>query len=267
VRDDFLSGTSGQVYGRRATARALAADALADAWALATLRGPRLDRAARALPRRRVLVLAIERPDVPNVLDLARAELLRSRHDVHVETTSAGAQGKFENLDDLLERHPTTRSDWLLVVDDDVVLPHAFLDRFLFLAERFGLRLAQPAHRARSHGAWAVARRRPRSVVRETAFVEIGPVFGFQADTFGTLLPFPRLRAGWGLDLHWSALARDRGWRLGVVDATPIRHGLRRIASSYDRGEAIEEARRFLADRPYTPAADAQRTLTTHRSW
>ena len=34
------------------------------------------------------------------------------------------------------------------MVDDDVVLPRGFLDRFLFLAERFGLQLAQPAHRA-----------------------------------------------------------------------------------------------------------------------
>ena len=41
----------------------------------------------------------------------------------------------------------------------------------------------------------------------------------------------------------------------------PVRHGLRRIASSYDRGTAIAEAREFLAGRPYTRAGDAQRTL------
>ena len=66
--------------------------------------------------------------------------------------------------------------DWLLVVDDDVVLPRGFLDEFVFLAERFDLSLAQPAHRHRSHAAWEVTRRRPFSVVRETGFVEIGPV-------------------------------------------------------------------------------------------
>ena len=37
-------------------------------------------------------------------------------------------------------------------------------------------------------------------------------------------MPFPPLRMGWGLDSHWAALARENGWRLGVVDATPIRH-------------------------------------------
>jgi hypothetical protein len=104
-------------------------------------------------------------------------------------------------------------------------------------------------------------------VVRETRFVEIGPVCGLHSRTFETLLPFPPLRAGWGLDAHWSAVAGKRGWRLGILDAVPIRHGLRRIASSYSRDAAVAEARTFLADRPYTTAREAQRTLATHRDW
>jgi hypothetical protein len=39
------------------------------------------------------------------------------------------------------------------------------------------------------------------------------------------------------------------------------------VAASYDREAAIDEARTFLAGRPYTPAAEAARTLTEHRSW
>jgi hypothetical protein len=42
---------------------------------------------------------------------------------------------------------------------------------------------------------------------------------------------------------------------------------MRRTASSYSSQDAVDEARRFLADRPYVSAADAQRTLVTHRSW
>jgi hypothetical protein len=152
-------------------------------------------------------------------------------------------------------------------VDDDVRLPPGFLDAFLFLVERFELRLAQPAHRRRSHAAWQVTRRRAGSVVRETTCVEIGPLVAFHQAAFGALLPFPELRAGWGLDAHWSAIARERGWRIGIVDATPIRHGLRRIAVSYDRQEAIAEGRRFLAGKPYVRAGEAQRTLRSHRTW
>ena len=220
-----------------------------------------------AWPRRRVLVLAVERENAPNMLAAARAELLSSRHEVRFESVAVAGRGKFENLDLLLERVPLDGFDWLLVLDDDVALPRGFLDAFVFLAERFDLAMAQPAHRWRSHAAWNVTRRRPFSLVRETAFVEIGPLCALRADTFGTLLPFPPLRFGWGLDAHWSALARSRGWRQGVIDATPIQHGLRRIASSYDPADAIDEGREFLADRPYTPAAEANRTLVTHRNW
>ena len=265
--EDFASGTSGQVWGIRATTKALVADALDDAVALAQLQRPRLRRAAARAPRRRVLALAIERTDVPNLLEEARAELTRSRHEVRFVSAPAGTSGKFENLNRLLEHDPPTDADWLLVIDDDVALPGGFLDAFVFLAERFDFQIAQPAHRHRSHAAWRVTRRRRGCVARETAYVEIGPVTAFHRSTFQTLLPFPALRFGWGLDLHWSALARDHGWREGIIDATPIRHGLRRIAASYDRGDAVAEARTFLAGRPYTSARDAQRTLARHRSW
>jgi hypothetical protein len=265
--DDFLSGTSGHVAGIRATVRAIALDALADARSQSSAR--RLDAPARDSPARDVLVLSVERTDVPNILAEARAELAASHHRVTFASTSDAAKGKFENLNALLAAHlrSDARPDWLLVLDDDVRLPSGFLDRFLFLAERFGLRLAQPAHRFLSHAGWPVTRRVPGSVARETAFVEIGPVTAFSATTFDALLPFPPLRAGWGLDAHWSALARERGWRIGVIDATPIAHRLRPVAAAYDRTDAIAEARAFLADRAYTPASEAARTLVSHTTW
>jgi hypothetical protein len=232
------------------------------------LEPPRLARAAAsAPPRRRVLAIGIEREDRPNLMAAARAELARSRHDVELATSGVGGRGKFENLNALLDAHPLADRDWLLVLDDDVALPRGFLDAFLFLAERFELKLAQPAHRRRSHAAWRVTRRQGGSVVRETSFVEIGPVCAFHRDTFETLLPYPQLQAGWGLDSHWAALARMRGWRIGVVDATPIRHVVRPIADSYRRADAMAEAQAFLATRPYVTAAEAQRTLATHGRW
>ena len=266
-RDDFVSGTSGYVSGVRATTRAVLADLALDAVSLARAEPWRLRRAARRWPRRRVLALGVERTDRENVLEAARLELARSRHHVEFASIPVGERGKFENLNALLGAHPADGHDWLLAIDDDVVLPSGFLDKFIFLAERFGLALAQPAHRRRSHAAFAVTRRQPASVVRETAFVEIGPVVAFQAVTFDTLLPFPPLRIGWGLDAHWSAIARRHGWRIGVVDATPVRHGLRPIAGAYSREDALAEARAFLAERPYTPSAEAARTLEVHRSW
>jgi hypothetical protein len=264
---DFLSGASGQVYGIRATSKALVADALADTDALLRATPWRLRRAARRWPQRRVLALGVERADEPNLLASARAELLRSKHRVHFDSTVEGGRGKYENLNALLARNPPDAYDWLIALDDDVALPSGFLDAFVFLLERFELQLAQPAHRARSHAAWDITRRRRGSVVRETAYVEIGPIVAFHPVTFPLLLPFPEMKIGWGLDAHWAALAQTHRWRLGIVDATPVRHGLRRIAAAYDREGAVEAGRRFLADKPYLTAAESQRTLATHRTW
>ena len=250
---DFLSGHSGTVRGVRKPLRR-AADALLDAEASARLR--RLDRAARERPpRRRVLVLGVQRPG--HLMDRARAELHRTRHDVTMRTVAMGAGGRFEHLNALLRAHPPAGCDWLLVVDDDVVLPRGFLDRFLLCAEDAGLLLAQPAHRPHSHAAWPVTRRRPGGAVRASHFVEIGPVTAFAAATHGTLLPFPPLAMGWGLDAHWGALAREHGWPVGIVDATPILHTTP-IGGGYDRAAAVAEAQAFLARRPYVTRAEAR---------
>jgi len=264
---DFLSGVPG-VQGRREAAAGALADLALDARATLTGRSLRLARAAHAAPPRRVLVIGVDRPDRASLMASAQSELRRSRHDVQFEIArGTGERGKFENLNLLLARRALEDVDWLLTIDDDVGLPRGFLDRFVFLAERFGLRIAQPAHRRRSHAAWEVTRRQAGAVARETAFVEIGPLTALRSDTFADLLPFPRLRMGWGLDAHWAAVARERGWPIGVVDATAVRHTLAPTASSYSWEEAVAEAREFLAGRPYVNARDAQRTLLTHTEW
>jgi GT2 family glycosyltransferase len=265
-RDDFLSGASGTVGGLDALRRGVL-DAAHVSGELASGRRLRLALAARHQPpTRRVLVLGVERPERSRMASKAQAELRRSRHAVELRTR-APAGGKFESLNVLLAAHPPAEHDWLLVVDDDVELPSGFLDRFLFLCERFELALAQPAHRLNSHAAWAQTRRHPRSAVRETAFVEIGPVTAFARATFSTLLPFPELRMGWGLDMHWAALARAHGWRCGVTDAVAIRHRAAPVGEGYSREAAITEAREFLSGRPYLSASEADRTLLTHRRW
>ena len=265
---EFTSGLSGYVAGTRAISAARIADAVADTRGLLSHR--RLARDAASWSRRqRVQVLALERENMPSILDAAVAELLRSRHEVRVARSGIGARGRFENLNRLLSTDGVdlARTDWLIIMDDDVALPRGFLDRFLFLADRHRLTLAQPAHRRFSHAAWPVTRRRSGSVLRETAFVEIGPLVAFHRDAFAALLPFPELQVGWGVDAYWGALAAERGWRVGVIDATAISHALRPVAASYDQSAALAESRAFLAAHPHITPAQAARTLQTHRSW
>ncbi|MGO9249584.1 MAG: glycosyltransferase [Solirubrobacteraceae bacterium] len=269
--EDFLSGHSGTVGGSDGLLRNLR-DETIDAWEIATGRRLRLDLAARhEPPLRRVLAIGVVRTEHTTRAARIRAELLRSRHEVDLRTCPPGELGRFENLNRLLaagaDGSPIEGRDWVLVIDDDIELPRGFLDRLLFLCERFDLQLAQPAHRLSSHAAWPVTRRHPGSVVRETAFVEIGPVTAFASATFAALLPFPELRMGWGLDAHWAALAREHGWRCGVIDAVAIGHRAAPAASSYSYDAAVTEAREFLDQRPYLSATESQHTLTTHRCW
>ena len=265
--DDFLSGASGTVGGFGAL-RAGIEDELVDAWELASGRRLRLAIAARRRPPlRRVLVLGVERPERRTLAKAMRAgavALPPRRRAVQLP----GRRGRQVREPQPAARRPSPEDhDWLLTVDDDVELPHGFLDRLLFLCERFSLQLAQPAQRRDSHAAWPQTRRRASSVVRETSFVEIGPVTAFARATFPTLLPFPELRMGWGLDAHWAALAREHGWRCGVLDAVSIRHRAAPAGDAYSREAAVAEAREFLAGRPYLPAGEAHRTLTSHRRW
>ena len=274
----FLSGVVGHVGPRRARALRLADRALD--LALRTARVPAaLDRLAERVPQRRVLALSVYRPDSGQIGPIAEA-LQRGRHTATLALGCMGAPpaplgrltaasglrgGKFENLNALLRAAGGEHFDWLLVVDDDVVLPERFVDRLLGLCERLDLGLAQPAQTLASHAAWPVVRRRPGVLARETGFVEIGPVTAMRRDVAAELTPFPELRFGWGLDLHWAALAHARGWRQGVLDALPVRHEQGGVADSYAHGEAVAEAQRFLAGRPFVPAVEAARTLAVHR--
>jgi hypothetical protein len=281
--DRLLSGESGIVAGRRARLRARFEDLLDDAALWARLVPPRLERAARRARAGPVLVLGLYSAAYAELMERTVTELGRSRRPIrfalgaldepapglapHTLSSGLRGRGKFENLNLLLEQAPVDGADWIVVVDDDVELPRGFLDRLLFLAESLQLELAQPALRRTSHAAWAVCRRERWSVARRTRMVEIGPLVAFHSSVAAELLPFPALRMGWGLDLHWGGLAGERQWRLGVLDAVPIRHEARETAAEYDRDAAVEELRRFLAGRPHIDREAALTVLERHRGW
>jgi len=269
--ETFLSGEPRGIVGRRAQTAALLRDRTLDVRTRITGLGRRLDKFAAAVPPRSVHVVSVYRPPAAQLVASTRA-LRSNRHRVSYAFGSLGGVvpslasqtvvadmggGKFENLNHLLGHG----ADWLVVVDDDVRLPPRFLDRFIGVCEEFDLGLAQPAQSLRSHAAWSVTRRRPGVLLRETRFVEIGPVTAFRRDVAAVLFPFPRLRYGWGLDVHWAALAEEHGWKLGVIDALAVRHETGEVGATYSSDAAVAEAREFLAERPYVTSDRAQETL------
>ena len=230
---DFLSGESGTVRGlRRPPLRAL--DTALDLEARPRLR--RIDRAARSQPAARsVLVLGVERPG--RLMTTLRAELHRTRHEVQMHTVAMGDAGKFEHLNALLAAHPAAGHDWLLVVDDDVVVGPRFLDRFLLCAERrrSAARPARPpAPLARRLGgdAAAAGRRRARVALRRDRAADRVRGAGLRD---AAAVP-GQLRMGWGLDAHWGAVAQAQ--RLAGGDRR------RHADAAHDAGRRRLRARR-----------------------
>ncbi|MGH3609014.1 MAG: hypothetical protein ACRDRD_13120 [Pseudonocardiaceae bacterium] len=203
-----------------------------------------------------VHVLAVVREENRASWEMAERELRRSRHTVTFRITGVFGEGKFGNLNKLLDSSEPL-PDWLLLMDDDVVLPPQFLDTFLLVAEQFRLRIAQPAHCITSHASWPITKRR-RAVARLTNFVEIGPITALHECTLSTLTPFPTEGMGWGLDHQWARTAETKGWRAGIVDLTPIVH-LSPAASTYDAAQAAEGREPGNARPPAT--------LATYRRW
>jgi hypothetical protein len=239
--------------------------------------GRELDALAAEGPRREVLVVGVYGGDGA-ALEQALPRIRESVHNVRVVLGSMGEAaasltdetaltnlrgGKFANLNRVAETAGPLAADWVLIVDDDIAVDRHFVDRLLIGAERFRLSLAQPALSRASYGWWNVNRRRP-VLARETRFVEIGPAVLISRDAYKALTPFPDEGMGWGLCLHWAAVAEHEGWRLGVIDAVPVRHESRPTASAVDVSAARAAAERLLADREHVTFAEAESVLARH---
>lgn len=182
-----------------------------------------------------------------------------------VTVVSGLTAGKFPNVDAALAADSGPPARWTIVIDSDVRLPERFLDRFVALAEAFDLAIAGPALTLRSYFSHPLTRRRPGSLVRETRFVEIGPVTAFRDDAAALLLPFTgESGMGWGLDWHWPAVAAEHGLKMGVVDATPIGHEDAPFGTNYSTESALREAAARGAGSSIS-RDDALRTVATHR--
>ena len=73
-----------------------------------------------------------------------RAELLRSRHDVQLHTRARRAARQVREPQPPARASTRRRTRLAAGLDDDIELPRGFLDRFLFLAERFSLASPSP---------------------------------------------------------------------------------------------------------------------------
>jgi hypothetical protein len=177
-------------------------------------------------------------------------------------TVGSGPGAKFELCNRLLAAAAPGPGDWVVVVDDDVVVP-AGLGAFLDRSAQAGLGLTQPAHSRHSKYSHQVTVRRPLLRARWGSYVEIGPVFAVSPEWRDRVLPFPEdMGMGWGVELLWMDLERE-GLRLGIVDDVAMTH-LVPPGLSYDLGPEGRRLEAMLAERGARQLADVMRI---HGRW
>lgn len=230
---------------------------------------------------RRVLILGVYLRGIANHAAALSDELLSSRdwevelHWAAVGTDASSAQAdstlqaltrlhspqrvpKFVLLNRLLSELELGDYRYLIVVDDDIELQQGFLDQFLAIQEARDFTLAQPARTHDSFTDHHFVNQLIGVESRCTRFVEIGPLMSLRRDGYKMLLPFDEeAPMGWGLDFVWPVILEQHDLRLGIVDATPIRHALRKPVSTYDYTSTEPAMQAFLAKRPHLSLAEA----------
>jgi hypothetical protein len=182
------------------------------------------------------------------------------------DTLGSGPGTKFELVNRLASERAPESGDWVVVADDDAVFLRGSVVSFVRKAARADFGLAQPAHVLWSNISHRITWMRPFSNARLTTFVEIGPIFAVAPAWRDRIVPFPEdVGMGWGLELDWIDLQED-GCRLGIVDATPIKH-LSPFATAYAPDAEIAKLTQRLEERGAPGWKGLRRTLATWRPW
>lgn len=229
--------------------------------------------AASKRSRPRVLVLGVYLADRPNHVDAIVGNLSGSAEveavqrwvalggspasDVQKSVTSKvllRKTPKYEILNGLIGEMDLREYEYLLTIDDDILLPENFLDRFIALQARLGFAVAQPARTANSYIDHPIVLRQAGVIARQTRFVEIGPVVGFHESAFDLLLPFDLASPmGWGYENVWSRRLMSQNLKMGIIDLLAVDHSLRRPVENYGWEEADRQRTAYLEKNPHEP--------------
>ena len=152
---------------------------------------------------------------------------------------------------------------WLIQCDDDVAMRAGSLRNWIRLTSQLGLDISQPGQGVRSYAAHPIVRRRRRLLARDSTFVEMGPLIAFSPRVRPHVPPLPERGYGWGYELHLYDLY-CQGFRLGIVDATPMWH-LRPAASGYDMADEDAIMQAMFRERGIGGWDDVQHVTGIHR--
>lgn len=165
---------------------------------------------------------------------------------------------KFLLLNQLLKSADLFDFEYVIISDDDIVLPAGFVDSYLARVSRHKFALAQPARTHDSYIDHRFVEQLDGIDARWTRFVEIGPLFSLHRSAFEYFLPFDEASPmGWGNDFVWPVVAEKNGLRMGIVDAVPVAHSFRKPVAYYSHKSAAKAMKERLANRLHLSKEDA----------
>lgn len=173
-------------------------------------------------------------------------------------TTNKESAPKFVLLNSILSKENLDSYDFVIICDDDITLPRGFLKTYLDLVLKYDFALAQPARTHDSFIDWPFVEQLDGLNARRTHFVEIGPLFSVRTDIFSEIFPFDEsCYMGWGFDFVWPCLIHRLALRMGIIDATPVNHSLRKPVNYYEHADADQSMQDYLSRHPHLSKGDA----------
>jgi hypothetical protein len=170
---------------------------------------------------------------------------------------------KYSLLNSLLQSVDVAEYDHVIIADDDITLPPSFLDTFLTLQRRLGFSIAQPARTSTSEIDHPIVEQQMGVLARQTRFVEIGPLVSFSASVYSLIFPFDTTSSmGWGYENVWSYQLQQCGLSMGIIDAAPIEHSMRRRGEYYSSSNALAERDTFLSQHAHLSDEECYRVLS-----
>lgn len=238
-------------------------------------------RAARIDTRPAVLVLGVYLGGRPNLVANIVANLNSTRdyrvvqrwvsmggttNDTQVCRVTCGHRStqkpKFEVINELLANERLADFEYIIVLDDDIGLPREFLDRFLDAQKVLAFDLAQPARTPDSYIDHLIVKQQQEFFARVTRWVEVGPLVSIHRSIYELLIPFDlRSPMGWGYENVWAFQLLQRGCRMGIIDAYPVEHRLRKPQSFYDWNDANEAQLRLWKAREHLISSECQKNI------
>ncbi len=225
---------------------------------------------------KKILVLGIVLTDVPNLADRVAQSLAVSREwtveqswvaigksplrntSLQMVESLPSKEPKFTILNRLLDGINHRDYDYVIVTDDDIELPEFFLDQYLAWVGKYDFALAQPARTHDSYIDDRFVEQLDGITARQTRYVEIGPLFSVRQDALPILTPFDIISPmGWGYGLTWPLAMQAAHLKMGVVDAIPVRHKLRKPVANYVHSDSNKQMRNYLGSRPHLKPEEA----------